>query len=514
MLEKLKSGVCNFANGVVSFAGGTIGQQIADMAKGFYTVEGLDTQTICVPATRVENSRRNGRANKNMDTPNLIPSGSVFLVPINTAALLIDNGQVVDYVVADTQDLAGEYVAHINSQPSYFSSDTSFGSKLKAFGKEYLDRLVSAGVVSTQAFLIYINLRKFGDIKVGGSFNFQDRATKESGRVGVNGTVSIRVENPMRFYEQVVSQPNRTYKVSDFVNSYNIRETINASLPQLGSALRMSLVDDYNAAGQIIQRPLSAIDLDAEGPRYIIDSLANFDRVSSVCSPLGVTLDRDGSQSLFVNVDKDFVERVSKRQSTLQAAVDYCNPMLAAGRLADATGTAMVDAANNSNGAVNGFMGMGMMQGQQGAVNGLFGQAAQMGVNQPQSYPMNGVVVPQQPQPAVQQPQPAVQPQPQSTTDTWTCACGHSGNTLGFCANCGKPKPAPQAAVSGATWSCPSCGYTANSMGFCANCGKPKPKAAASFKCDKCGWVPSDPTNPPKFCPNCGDVFDDNDITL
>ena len=60
---------------------------------------------------------------------------------------------------------------------------------------------------------------------------------------------------------------------------------------------------------------------------------------------------------------------------------------------------------------------------------------------------------------------------------------------------------------------CPNCGKeNPDDAKVCQECGKPKPAGALLYKCDKCGWEPADPTNPPKFCPECGDPFDDGDI--
>ena len=47
---------------------------------------------------------------------------------------------------------------------------------------------------------------------------------------------------------------------------------------------------------------------------------------------------------------------------------------------------------------------------------------------------------------------------------------------------------------------------------FCAECGTRKPAGAVQYRCDKCGWEPADKSKPPKFCPECGDPFDNNDI--
>ena len=85
---------------------------------------------------------------------------------------------------------------------------------------------------------------------------------------------------------------------------------------------------------------------------------------------------------------------------------------------------------------------------------------------------------------------------------SWTCSCGQVNNGR-FCIECGKPKPQDDD-----SWTC-SCG-TVNKGKFCMECGKPKPQKL-HYRCDKCGWEPEDPANPPKFCPECGDPFTDDD---
>lgn len=67
-----------------------------------------------------------------------------------------------------------------------------------------------------------------------------------------------------------------------------------------------------------------------------------------------------------------------------------------------------------------------------------------------------------------------------------------------------------QAAPAAAGWTCTACGAV-NQGRFCSNCGAAKPAGVPQYKCDKCGWMPEDPTKAPKFCPNCGDPFGDED---
>ena len=69
---------------------------------------------------------------------------------------------------------------------------------------------------------------------------------------------------------------------------------------------------------------------------------------------------------------------------------------------------------------------------------------------------------------------------------------------------------AAPAAAEAVGWTC-ACGAV-NEGRFCAQCGAKKPESVFRYKCDKCGWEPPDPAHLPKFCPQCGDPFDDGDI--
>lgn len=66
------------------------------------------------------------------------------------------------------------------------------------------------------------------------------------------------------------------------------------------------------------------------------------------------------------------------------------------------------------------------------------------------------------------------------------------------------------------SWMCPNCN-TSNTGKFCQCCGSPQVQQNAYsqprfVRCDKCGWTPTDTQNIPRFCPQCGDVFNENDI--
>ncbi len=181
----------------------------------------------------------------------------------------------------------------------------------------------------------------------------------------------------------------------------------------------------------------------------------------------------------------------------LQKTAVLRNPGMAAATLTEAQAQAMKSAAaNTSTGPMMAFAGMNMAS-QAGGMdaNALFTMDRQSGAQN--GAPASG-------NPAGNAANADRGGNAANQAESWTCSCGTS-NTGKFCVECGKAKPAHQGG-----WTC-SCGAI-NQGKFCMECGTKKPEGAPLYRCDKCGWRPEDPHHPPKFCPECGDVFDENDI--
>ncbi len=99
---------------------------------------------------------------------------------------------------------------------------------------------------------------------------------------------------------------------------------------------------------------------------------------------------------------------------------------------------------------------------------------------------------------------PAQAARPANVADALSATIAKAVASMTSAAKPAAPAPAAQPVDDG-KWTC-ACGAV-NAGNFCTNCGAKKPEPVKVFRCDKCGWTPEDPTNPPKFCPNCGDPF-------
>ena len=262
-----------------------------------------------------------------------------------------------------------------------------------------------------------------------------------------NGEYSYKITNPMLFYTNVCGN------VEDVYNRENIDS-------MLKSELLTALQPSFAKISQMGIR-YSAL------PGYTME-LA--DALNEILSKKWKDLRGIEVASFSVNSvtaskeDEDMIKELQKN-AVLR------DPTMAAATLVGAQADAMVDAANNEGGAMMAFAGMNMAQ-NAGGMNSqnLFEMGKQQQAEQPES-------------------------------GTWKCSCG-AANSGKFCVDCGKGKPVSD------SWQC-SCGTaTANRGKFCVECGKGK---IAVYRCDKCGYEPKSAIETPKFCPECGDVFDEND---
>ena len=436
--------------GLIKAGIGALGGTLADQWKEFFYCEAIDKDTLVVKGQK----RISGRSSNTKGNDNIISNGSGIAVADGQCMIIVEQGKVVE-VCAEP----GEFTYDSSTEPSIFTG--KLGQSLKETFKTIGKRFTYGGDTGKDQRVYYFNTKELIDNKFGTAnpipFRVVDRNIGLDIDVSVrcNGIYSYRIVNPLLFYTNVCGNVESAYSRSEIDNQLKT-EFVSALQPAFAKISEMEIRPNVIPA-----------------------------HVEELCEAMNEALTRKWTETrglAIVSIAMNPVTLPEEDAETIkqaQRAAMMRDPSMAAATLVGAQADAMKMAAQNENGAMMGFMGMGMAN-QVGGMNaqGLFQMAQQQAQQAPQA--------------------------PQAPVNGWTCSCG-AVNTGKFCTNCASPKPAPAG-----TWTC-SCG-TANLSKFCQECGKPRPAGAPVYQCDKCGGKPEDPEHPARFCPECGDRFDENDI--
>lgn len=425
------------------------GSVLGDQWKEYFYCDSMDADTLAVKGQK----KVSGRSSNKKGSDNIITNGSVIAVNEGQCMIIVDQGRVAE-VCAD----AGEFIYDTSTEPSIFYGNLGNGilDSFQTLGR----RFSFGGDTAKDQRVYFINLKEIMGNKYGTSNAVPFRVVDQNVGIDIDiairchGEYSYRITDPILFYTNVCGNVEDSFE-RDQLDSQLKAELLTALQPAFARISAMGI--RYSALpGHTMEMAAALNDILSQKWRGL----------------RGLSIVSFGINSVKASEEDEAMLK------ELQRTAIYRNPNMAAAQLVEAQAEAMKTAAGNSAGAMMGFMGMNMASQAGGAnVQGLFNMGAQQpGMGQQSG---NG----QQPGMG-QQSGYGQQPNMQQASGT----------------------PAPDAFG----WTC-SCG-TFNKGKFCMECGQPKPAGAKTYRCDKCGWEPEDKTKPPKFCPNCGDPFNNEDI--
>ncbi len=437
--------------GLLKAGVGALSGVLADQWREFFYCDALENEVLM----RRGEKRTGGRSSNTKGNDNVISNGSIIAVADGQCMIIVESGKIVE-VCAEP----GEFVYDSSTEPSIFSGKLSDSIKetFKAIGK----RFIFGGDVGKDQRVYYFNTKEILNNKFGTPnpimFEVMNKniGMARTVQIRCNGTYTYVISDPLLFYTRLCG--NVSYEFTrDQIDEQLKAEFIDALQPAFGALAELEL------------RPAQI-----PGKTNELKAAMNNALKQEWIDNRGVSVGKIALNPITLTP-----EDMKKINEMEDAATMGSNPFMMAGRMTNATADAMNTAAANEAGAMTGFMGMGMIGGMGMGGQGGFGMAQNMynaGVQQQAAT---------------------------ASASGWTCACGQT-NSGKFCVNCGKPQPSADG------WTC-SCG-SVNKGNFCSQCGTKRPAGAPLYRCDKCGWQPEDPKNPPKFCPECGDIFDNNDI--
>lgn len=437
--------------GLIKAALGSVGSVLADQWKEYFYCDSM-TANVLVTKGKKRTSSRNSNT-KGSD--NIISNGSVIAVNEGQCMMIVEQGKIVEFAAE-----AGEYTWNSSSEPTIFQGGLE---GLEGSWETLKRRFAFGGDTAKDQRVYFFNLKELVGNKYGTPAPIPFRVVDNN--IGLdmdvsircNGEYSYKIADPMLFYKNVCGNVSQDY-TRDQLDSQLKSEFLTALQPAFARISALGI--RYSAL------PGHTMEL-AQAMNEVLSGKWGATR--------GLAIVAVGVNSVTASAEDEATIK------ELQKSAVFRNTNMAAAHMVQAQAEAMKTAAGNKNGAMMGFMGMNMAQSAGG-----FNAASlfQMGQQQPAASA------------------PAAPAAPAAGANTWKCSCG-AVNTGKFCVECGASKPADG-------WVC-SCGAV-NKGKFCSECGAKKPASEPLYRCDKCGWEPEDPKHPPKFCPECGDKFDDEDI--
>jgi len=408
--------------GLIKAIVGAAGGVLADQWLEFFTCDSLEADVLAAKGQKKSSKRSSNTKGED----NIISNGSGIVVSAGQAAIITDDGRIVDICAEE-----GRYTFNQSTEPSIFYG--GLGKGLIDAMKNIGDRFKYGGQPGKEQRVYYFNTKEIMGNKYGTPapipYLIVDPSTNLRLTINIraNGQYSYRIINPAFFYANVCGN------VADVYTRDNLDEQLKSEiLKHLGPCLgKLGTGLEYH---EISFKTAELADL-------LNEALS------------GEWRNRRGIEIVNFGITCTATEKDEERLKSMQTAAAMKDPTMAAAALASAQADAMRTAAGNQGGAMTGFLGMGMA-GMAGGMN-----------------PQNLFAMGQQQQAAQQQAAPQAA--------GWACSCGHMGNTGKFCADCGKPQPA-------AGWTC-ACGQAGNTGKFCAECGKPQPAAGWTCACGQTG---------------------------
>lgn len=408
--------------GIIKAAADLVKGNLGDQWLEVYEAENMGDQTVFTRGVQI----RRGQNTKGTD--NTVSNGSVVHVYDNQFMILVDGGKIVDYTAEP-----GYYTINNSALPSMLNGQ--FGDSLS----EAFKRFKYGGQTPTKQKVYFINLQEIKGIKFGTRqpVNYFDSFYNAELFLRAHGTYSIKITNPLQFYAEAIPK-NTDHVEIDEINEQYLSEFLEAL---------QSAINQMSADGIRISFVSSKARELGKYMAGILDEEWNQMRGMEV-QAVGISISYNEESQKLINLRNE--------------GAMLSDPTIREGYVQAAAARGLEAAGSNANGAMAGFMGMGMAGNIGGSIVGNASSVnmAQMQMNQQAQNNMNQMNMGMG---QMNQSNMGVQPQPQQAAG-WTCSCGQV-NSGKFCSNCGKSAPS-------ADWTC-SCGQV-NTGNFCSNCGKPR----------------------------------------